>query len=356
MQYDMDYSAGKSIAEAQAEDDQRSIKYRPQYTAITGSVTSAILLQQIFFWYQVYGQRPFFKFNGPCKHAWYKETESWTEELGFTPSEFKGALNRIARKVTQGMSREVAMQPWHEEIGKDKFVEHPAPFVLYWTDGARVTWYEIMPAFYAAVGNAYTRSKVRNPHLAQRPKSEKVSYHVNQESAFIYTESATEREPAPDGALADEPEARAEQPVTPSLLLVNSEEPQEPENIIQTESAVLLEKIREPAEPRAAVSESRAMFAALRDVCRVNGSIKRGQLNQAAKRLRGADVTADEVRALYGEGGIWYREHWKGKRNEPPGIEDVCTWIEQAREAEAMNSLARVVAMEGQVMGAGRWA
>lgn len=73
--------------------DNNILIYRPEFTKVTGSVTSAILLQQII--YRLQDAESFYKFKEPCKHALYKEGDSWIEELGFTRREFDTALEKL---------------------------------------------------------------------------------------------------------------------------------------------------------------------------------------------------------------------------------------------------------------------
>ena len=104
-------------------------------------------------------------------------------------------------------------------------------------------------------------------------------------------------------------------------------------------TGVLPDKRSVPADsPSSGQAASRAMFAALAEVCRVNVQIKRGQLQQTERRLRAIGATPEEVRRLYGQGSVWYKMHWKGKKGEPPGIEDVCTWWEQAHGGQTVEA------------------
>lgn len=107
-----------------AEDNSR-VSYRPRFAKATGTVTSALLLQQIFHWWKSSGFKPFYKFKEPCKHRLYKPGDSWLEELGFSRREFDSALNSIAQKVNAETPRD------------------PEKLVWYWIDSDRVTHYEL---------------------------------------------------------------------------------------------------------------------------------------------------------------------------------------------------------------------
>lgn len=105
--------------------DKQMVAYRPEFRSLTGSVTSAILLQQIFYRWSQVGQKPFYKFKAPCNHPSYKDGDSWTEELGFSSGEFDTALSRIAVKVKKNGDRPGSALVW------------------YYVDNNRMTFYEI---------------------------------------------------------------------------------------------------------------------------------------------------------------------------------------------------------------------
>jgi hypothetical protein len=70
------------------------IPYRKDLRAVTGSVTAAILWEELNF---IFNKNPdgFWKFAQPCKHKLYKQGDSWVEELGFTYKEFRAAFGKI---------------------------------------------------------------------------------------------------------------------------------------------------------------------------------------------------------------------------------------------------------------------
>lgn len=71
------------------------IPYYPALSVKLGSVTSAILLRQLEYWFRKMEYRPFYKFLKPCEHRSYKTGESWTEELGMSEAEFRTAFTKI---------------------------------------------------------------------------------------------------------------------------------------------------------------------------------------------------------------------------------------------------------------------
>ncbi|RKY07993.1 MAG: hypothetical protein DRP56_04845, partial [Planctomycetota bacterium] len=122
-------TSGMAINRSQAQDQRMSIPYRPQYTAIAGGrPASAILLQQISYWWSISKCKPFYKFKAPCSHDAYKEGDSWCEELGFSTGVFDTAIRHIGKKITKGVSKTEARK---------------THLVIYWIDRNRVTWYQL---------------------------------------------------------------------------------------------------------------------------------------------------------------------------------------------------------------------
>ena len=73
----------------------RKICYYPELVTITGSVTAAVMMSQLEFWFKVTGGKSFYKFMEPCDHGYYKEGDSWQEELMMSSSEIRTAFKRI---------------------------------------------------------------------------------------------------------------------------------------------------------------------------------------------------------------------------------------------------------------------
>jgi hypothetical protein len=71
-----------------------SIPYVKELQPLAGTVTGCILMQQLDFWFE---RRPngFWKFLEPSRHDGYKTGDSWVEELGMSPEEFRTAFDRI---------------------------------------------------------------------------------------------------------------------------------------------------------------------------------------------------------------------------------------------------------------------
>ena len=90
-------------------DDPNLTIYRPSLRQLTGSVTSAILFNQILYRWKKKKGKSFYKFKVPPKKREgetgeqylervkpYKEGDSWCEELGFSRSEFDNAIKKMA--------------------------------------------------------------------------------------------------------------------------------------------------------------------------------------------------------------------------------------------------------------------
>jgi hypothetical protein len=76
----------------------KPIIYNKALRKITGSVTGAILMQQLEFYFVRYPDG-FYKFLEPSpKNKSYNEGDSWTEELGFSKEEFRTAFDTIGRR------------------------------------------------------------------------------------------------------------------------------------------------------------------------------------------------------------------------------------------------------------------
>lgn len=132
-------------------EDKDLIVYRKSLKKITGSVTSAILLQQILYRALKNDGKPFYKFKEPCDHEHYREGDSWAEELEFTRYEFDGALEKIGTKITKDTKEEVLTNG-----------DSTKALVLFWTDMARLTWYQInFPLLNKLIEEAYLGSALR---------------------------------------------------------------------------------------------------------------------------------------------------------------------------------------------------
>jgi hypothetical protein len=151
-------------------------QYFSSYRRITGSVTAAIVLQQISMWSASENEQPFYKFFQPCAHAMYRKGDSWSEELAFSYDEMAGALKKIATKITQA--------EFNAGIASEKKPNH---LVFYWTTLDRVTWYYLNRDLL----DTYLRDD--NPcEKGTSRKQEKPNYHdLNGNTPFTTTGKAS---------------------------------------------------------------------------------------------------------------------------------------------------------------------
>jgi len=120
-------STAKTVIKLIAQ-DRDLIIYRPNLRKITGSVLSTIVLQQILYWWNKNGEKPFYKFLAPCSHSAYRKGDSWTEELGLSEAEFRTAIRNIGfkkGKIKKGIQNE-------EDA-----------LIIYYKDHQGFTWYDV---------------------------------------------------------------------------------------------------------------------------------------------------------------------------------------------------------------------
>src|SRR4051812_26052741 len=81
-------------------DEQETIPYRKMVRKVTGSINSAILLQQMCYnWHRSSRDGVFYKFKEACGNSLYNVEDSWLEELGFSRNEYDTALKLIGTKA-----------------------------------------------------------------------------------------------------------------------------------------------------------------------------------------------------------------------------------------------------------------
>ena len=72
------------------------IPYFKELRTLAGSVTASILMQQLDYWFSKKEGKPFYKFKAPCENQYYKNGDSFTEELGFSIEELTNAFAKIS--------------------------------------------------------------------------------------------------------------------------------------------------------------------------------------------------------------------------------------------------------------------
>lgn len=177
-------SLGGSI-EQKLKNDQSVIPYRKRLNRITGDPKASILLQQCIFWAKISNWRAFYKFVEPCSHTLYKSGDSWTEQLGFSVSEFSTALKRISTKITKGAKkREILVRA------------DPKSLIIYWTNSDRVTYFQVnLPLLDNLLNSVYLEStsstdilnKDYTETINNRSSSEEcVKKHLNYKNRAVY--------------------------------------------------------------------------------------------------------------------------------------------------------------------------
>lgn len=140
----------------------RAIPYNGFLRPICKSVTSAILFQQLEYWFDKQGDK-FYKFLEPCNSSAYKDGDSWTEELAFSKDEFRTAFDNIGIRYNSKKD--------YDAKEDDKF---DGKFYLSYHDKIRgITWYMRNAKLIESTLREMERSIIR--------KSEKPIY-VNWES------------------------------------------------------------------------------------------------------------------------------------------------------------------------------
>ncbi|MCW8886894.1 MAG: hypothetical protein OQK12_16840 [Motiliproteus sp.] len=72
----------------------KTIPYNPALRERAGSISAAILWQQLEYWFSI-ADGSFYKFLQPCDHDAYKVGDSWQEDIGFSPDEFRTAFDKL---------------------------------------------------------------------------------------------------------------------------------------------------------------------------------------------------------------------------------------------------------------------
>lgn len=93
------------------------IPYLPQLKRVLKNTNATILMQQIEYWFHIKNGQPFYKFlSKPNKeNKFYKNGDSWSEELVFSEKEVRTAFSKL------GISY-VSKRSFEERINRDKSV------------------------------------------------------------------------------------------------------------------------------------------------------------------------------------------------------------------------------------------
>lgn len=108
-----------------------SVPYVKQFRKYVGSIAGCILFQQLDHWFE---SKPdgFYKFleRPESNHPQYRDGDSWNEEIGITPDEFRTAFDAIATRYKSKKDYDLASDKF-----QGKF------YCSYYDRVARLTWY-----------------------------------------------------------------------------------------------------------------------------------------------------------------------------------------------------------------------
>lgn len=108
----------------------KKVCYYPELVTITESITAALMMSQLEFWFKTREGKSFYKFLEPCEHERYKEGDSWQEELGMSSSEIRSAFKKIGMPYKSKKAFKEA-----EDIFKGKY------YASYYDRIRKVTYY-----------------------------------------------------------------------------------------------------------------------------------------------------------------------------------------------------------------------
>jgi len=141
-----------------------SIPYIKEIRPVTGSISGAILMQQLEWWFHHSKGSKFYKFLEPPEkeNRYYKEGDSWTEELGFSDDEFRTAFKYIG--IRYSSKKEYDNAPNKFSNGKREFF-----YCSYFDKIERLTYYErnnkMVDGFLTAVVNGESLAEYINSAL-----------------------------------------------------------------------------------------------------------------------------------------------------------------------------------------------
>jgi hypothetical protein len=166
-----EYKVSKQVEQAVGRvlrEDRRKIVYRPEWKEVTGSVNATILLQQVMFWWEKQKCKPFYKFFQPPKkpHQNYKNGDSWVEELGFTISELRGALDKVGKRLTKDDCKNL-----------EKALS--GVFFGYFTDQHHLTWFYFNENYFnQQMSLIYTKSPNQDSLSGKSPSQDSSSGEI----------------------------------------------------------------------------------------------------------------------------------------------------------------------------------
>jgi hypothetical protein len=194
-----------------------SIPYIKELRPHVGSVTSAILMQQLDYWFERYPDG-FYKFLEPSDHKAYQPGDSWTEELGFSKAEFRSAFDHIGIRYEskRAFDQKDEQRRFIDENGQEQFYasykDRIKGLTFYYRNHAAVD--TLLDKICADVGTPVSQesesTEVNNVDL----RKSRVSTYVSQESESPINRTEIITEITTDTTLSADAGARAGKPLS----------------------------------------------------------------------------------------------------------------------------------------------
>ena len=260
--------------------EKKRIPYDKHIAQITGSMSSAVLFQQMLFNYGRKQGKPFYKFFMPCGHPLYRPYDSWTEELGIGETAFTNALKRIGtRAKTKDEIREFLKKKSKEFC------------VIYYTDHNNLTWFYL---------NEVAIEKV----ASQAEELMKKEYAAKDDTNEAILD------PLSEDLIPDRPDQETELRITKSIANSNSTTPHK---FYGNETREVKEKKRKaPLKQRNTQSKLWANARTLPIDFKIEGVIMDDALNSGYEEL---DITDEGKKFIsyYGSGKGSTKRHYNWK-------------------------------------------
>ena len=169
----------------------RLIPYHKEFRIIAVSVTATILWQQLEYWYKKTEGKEFYKFLEPLntERNGYKAGASWTEELGFSTSEFRNAFSKIG--VSYNSKKEY-------KESKDKF--QGKMYCSYYDKISRQTWYfrnnDLIDSNLETLRNSISRDKETQSLEMREPNLEDIQESTTEINTYNKENKREEAKPS----------------------------------------------------------------------------------------------------------------------------------------------------------------
>ena len=89
-------------------------------------------------------------------------------------------------------------------------------------------------------------------------------------------------------------------------------------------------KAKTPKKKRPSTNGQYDMMRVIGEVCKMDIKLNDGRVGKCAKGLIAAGYTIEQLQRHYGSNSWWYKNDWRGKKNDPPKPEQINETIKQA--------------------------